>query len=238
MLRPAPRPLGEGALARQPLHPNPQQQQVLVHQRGLEPRVGLTPLGRHPVVAVLGGEREPLLEAPVVQEAGPRGRRTRPARAGRCGRLRRPARGAPGRRRARGPRSARRVRAGRPRRGLPGRSPRPRAGPRRDPPPPGPARPAARRSARRAPHPRSRPTRARRRSTGPRRAPRSKPAPARATALPRVGARVRIAHSAASRAGSGMDASMYLRQARNWLRICRSVVPLSTATGSSSSPGS
>src|SRR4029077_16189354 len=41
---------------------------VLVHQRGGEARVGLAPFQRHPVVAVVGEQIEPFLEAVLVDQ--------------------------------------------------------------------------------------------------------------------------------------------------------------------------
>jgi hypothetical protein len=46
----------------------PQQQLVLVHQRRREPRIGLAPFQRHPVVAVVGEQIEPFLEAVLVDQ--------------------------------------------------------------------------------------------------------------------------------------------------------------------------
>ena len=46
-----------------------QQELVLVHQRGGEARIGLAPFDGHPVVAVLGEEVEPVVEALLVEQA-------------------------------------------------------------------------------------------------------------------------------------------------------------------------
>jgi hypothetical protein len=62
--------LAEGAIALEPLDPDLQQQLVLVHQRGRQPRIGLPPFERHPVKAVLGEQIEPFLETMLVDQPG------------------------------------------------------------------------------------------------------------------------------------------------------------------------
>ena len=47
-----------------------QQQLVLVHQRGRQPRIGLAPFERHPVAAVVGEQIEPFLEPVLVDQPG------------------------------------------------------------------------------------------------------------------------------------------------------------------------
>ena len=64
----APRLLREGAVALEPLDPDGEQHLVLVHQRGGEPRIGLAPLQRHPVDAVLGEQIEPFVEPVLVDQ--------------------------------------------------------------------------------------------------------------------------------------------------------------------------
>src|SRR5690606_12895524 len=62
--------LGESATACQTLHTDTQQELVLVHQGRMQTGVLLIVHQRHPVVAILGEQVEPLLVALFIQQAG------------------------------------------------------------------------------------------------------------------------------------------------------------------------
>lgn len=60
-----------GARVLQAVHAQLQQQPVFVGQRVVQMRIGLRgPLQRHPVMAVLGEQREPVVEAAGVEQRG------------------------------------------------------------------------------------------------------------------------------------------------------------------------
>ena len=60
--------LRERARALEPLHPEPEHEEVLVEERGHEVRVRLARLERHPVVTVRGEEGEPFVEPARVEQ--------------------------------------------------------------------------------------------------------------------------------------------------------------------------
>ena len=60
--------LRKGPVALEPLDADGQQQLVLVHQRGGQPRIGLAPLQRHPIDAVVGEQIEPFLQPVLVDQ--------------------------------------------------------------------------------------------------------------------------------------------------------------------------
>ena len=63
------RTLAVGLFALQAIDADPEQQLVLVHQRGGEPGIGLAPFDRHPVVTILGEQVEPVVELLLVEQA-------------------------------------------------------------------------------------------------------------------------------------------------------------------------